>query len=222
VKARGDGLVDLLEQTTWRARHPLLIAHRGGVVEPGAPENSLAAIRRAAAAGYDLVELDVRASRDGEPVLFHGDWSHTLRVSCGVDRRLGELTRAELRAIRYRETDEHVAALDEALELCAELRLGVMLDVKDSEVPAPVMNRAAALIDAHGLSRAAMTSPARRSTARGGATTCSWARRARRSPVRSPARPTRCAAGSGSACRRISPVTTWPRCSGPAVWSCLR
>src|SRR3982750_3922874 len=105
-------LVDLFDPATWEAGRQLLIAHRGGVVGPGAPENSLAAIRGAAARGYHLVELDVRASADGQPVLFHGDWSRTLRVSCGVDKAIHELTRAELRQIRYLATDEPIVALD--------------------------------------------------------------------------------------------------------------
>jgi hypothetical protein len=110
-------------------RH-FLIAHRGGVVGPGSPENSLAAIRGAAKHGYQAVELDVRASKDDEPVLFHGDWSRTLRLSCGVDRAVHELTLAELRALRYLATDEPIVGLGEALALCQTLGLGVMLDWK--------------------------------------------------------------------------------------------
>jgi hypothetical protein len=107
-----------------------LIAHRGGVVGPGSPENSLAAIRGAAEHGYTAVELDVRASKDDQPVLFHGDWSRTLKVSCGVDKAVHELPLAELRRITYLATDQHVVGLDEALALCEKLRLGVMVDWK--------------------------------------------------------------------------------------------
>lgn len=46
----------------------MIIAHRA--VTPGLPENSRAAIA-AAAAGADLVELDVRRSLDGVPFLIH-------------------------------------------------------------------------------------------------------------------------------------------------------
>jgi hypothetical protein len=111
----------------------------------------------AAARGYDMVELDVRASRDGQPVLLHGDWSRTLRLSCGVDRAAHELTLAELRALRYRATDQHVLGLDEALALCAELGLGVMLDVKVEPASAGLVEGVAASLDAHGLTRAAVT-----------------------------------------------------------------
>lgn len=50
---------------------PLVIAHRGasGV----APENTLAAFRRAVEIGADMVELDVQLSRDGQVMVFHDD-----------------------------------------------------------------------------------------------------------------------------------------------------
>jgi glycerophosphoryl diester phosphodiesterase len=47
----------------------LLVAHRGFALE--APENTLAAVAHAAAAGANAVELDVRAAADGTPVVIH-------------------------------------------------------------------------------------------------------------------------------------------------------
>lgn len=55
----------------YRAR-PLLFGHRGA--REAAPENTLAAFRRAAEAGADGVELDVQCTADGVPVVFH-DWT---------------------------------------------------------------------------------------------------------------------------------------------------
>ena len=48
---------------------PLIIAHRGFSEE--APENSIAAFRRAIEAKADMIELDVRLSSDDEFVVFH-------------------------------------------------------------------------------------------------------------------------------------------------------
>jgi glycerophosphoryl diester phosphodiesterase len=48
---------------------PLIIAHRGS--SAFAPENTLAAFRRAIAEGADGVEFDVRLTSDGIPVVFH-------------------------------------------------------------------------------------------------------------------------------------------------------
>jgi glycerophosphoryl diester phosphodiesterase len=48
---------------------PWVVAHRGGAAE--APENTLAAVRRALAVGVDAVEVDVRLTADGVPVCLH-------------------------------------------------------------------------------------------------------------------------------------------------------
>jgi glycerophosphoryl diester phosphodiesterase len=48
---------------------PLIAAHRGA--RSLAPENTLAAARAALAAGAGMWEVDVRVSRDGEPVVVH-------------------------------------------------------------------------------------------------------------------------------------------------------
>ena len=47
----------------------LVIAHRAAA--PGCPENSLQGIRAAGALGVDIVEVDVRRTIDGVPVLIH-------------------------------------------------------------------------------------------------------------------------------------------------------
>ncbi len=49
----------------------LIIAHRGA--RSLAPENTLAAARKALAVGADLWETDVMVTRDGELILFHDD-----------------------------------------------------------------------------------------------------------------------------------------------------
>lgn len=49
--------------------NPMLCAHRG--VKALAPENTIPAIEKAIEMGYSYVELDVRFSRDGAPVLLH-------------------------------------------------------------------------------------------------------------------------------------------------------
>lgn len=151
-------LIDLRDRAAIAARRPLLIAHRGGVVTPRSPENSGAAIRLAAQQGYDLVELDVRVTRDGEPVLFHGVRGR-LHGTTGGDVPVEALTAGDLRAVHYDGTDEPVLTLGEGLVLCRSLDLGVMLDVKigEVEVTLALAARIAALLDEHGLKNAAMT-----------------------------------------------------------------
>jgi glycerophosphoryl diester phosphodiesterase len=48
---------------------PKIIAHRGASAD--APENTLSSIKRAISLAVDYVEIDVRLSREGVPVIFH-------------------------------------------------------------------------------------------------------------------------------------------------------
>lgn len=59
---------------------PLVIAHRAGAAR--GPENTVAALERAIAAGADMAEIDVGRTRDGVLVVLHDD---TLRRTTGVD-----------------------------------------------------------------------------------------------------------------------------------------
>lgn len=72
-------------------KHPLIIAHRGASAL--APENTLAAFRRAIADGADGIELDVRLAKDGVLVVVH---DATLKRTTGSRHRVGDLTSAEL------------------------------------------------------------------------------------------------------------------------------
>ncbi len=76
---------------------PLVIAHRGGAGL--APENSLAAIRRTLELGVDGIELDVRLSRDGHPVLIH---DATVDRTMEGRGRVSTMSLAALQAVRIR------------------------------------------------------------------------------------------------------------------------
>ena len=100
---------------TPRQRAPFMginFAHRGlHSRDKAVPENSLAAFRRAARAGYG-VELDVQLSKDGQVVVFHDP---TLTRVCGLDKRVDALTFPELREMRLCGTGEQIPLLTEAL-----------------------------------------------------------------------------------------------------------
>jgi glycerophosphoryl diester phosphodiesterase len=68
-----------------------IIAHRGYSAQ--APENTLAAIEAAIAAGADAVEFDLHVSADGVPVLFHDTTLARTTDGEGAvrDKTLGEL-----------------------------------------------------------------------------------------------------------------------------------
>ena len=77
-------------------RAPLMgvhYAHRGLFDnKTNAPENSLAAFKKAVAAGYGM-EFDVQLSKDDIPVVFH---DATLKRMCGVGGNVWDYTLKEL------------------------------------------------------------------------------------------------------------------------------
>jgi glycerophosphoryl diester phosphodiesterase len=96
----------------------LRLAHRGDWRH--APENSLAALLAAVdVPGCDGVEFDVRASRDGVPVLCHDE---TLRRVHGVDARVDSLRWTELEQIGVVSLEDVLAAIPPRAFLDVELK----------------------------------------------------------------------------------------------------
>lgn len=110
-----------------------LIAHRGGVVGPTRAENSEAAVRAAIERKYWMIEVDVRQTRDGEPVLYH---DNTLEKYFGTGRRVEESTWAELRGLKSKIDAKPVLHFDQACALCGPAGLRLMLDLKGQWEPA--------------------------------------------------------------------------------------
>lgn len=77
------------------AGSPLLIAHRGGAGL--APENTLAAFRNAVHTwGADMLEMDVRLTRDNEVVVIHDE---TVDRTTNGTGKVGDLTLAQLQEL---------------------------------------------------------------------------------------------------------------------------
>lgn len=102
-----------------RTGRPLVFAHRGS--SAGAPENSLAALRRAVDEGADGVEFDVQRCGSGELVVFH---DRTLGRCLGVTGQLRDTPLSTLRSLTLDPVDrragrapsgERVPTLDEWL-----------------------------------------------------------------------------------------------------------
>jgi glycerophosphoryl diester phosphodiesterase len=87
---------------------PIAVAHRG---DPFAErENTLGAFAAAVRAGADMVEIDLRRSRDGEIVVLH---DATLARLWGLERAVVDLDGAELAAIGH--GDVRIPTLREVL-----------------------------------------------------------------------------------------------------------
>jgi glycerophosphoryl diester phosphodiesterase len=131
----------------------LKMAHRGGVVSGSMPEGSLSSARAAIERGYDLLELDVRESADGEPVLHH---DRDFGRSCGDERLVNALTVAEMRRLRFRGTAESPGTFEEVLALCRG-RVGLMLEFKDERYTEGCLARVRRLIEEGGFARGTIT-----------------------------------------------------------------
>lgn len=110
---------------------PRVIGHRGAAAH--APENTLASLRAAAALGVTMVEVDVKLTADGMPVLMHDE-----RLDRTTDGA-GAVRHTPWAAIRRCDAGgwfgpafagERVPSLKEALALALTLGLAVDLEIK--------------------------------------------------------------------------------------------
>jgi glycerophosphoryl diester phosphodiesterase len=112
-----------------------LVAHRGFARE--APENTLAAVEYAAAAGANAVEVDVRAASDGTPVIVHD--ATVDRVTNGTGA-VSEHAPAELDSLSVLGSGEGIPTLDAVLERAHDRELAVNVEVKEADVAESVVD----------------------------------------------------------------------------------
>ncbi|MGQ0846726.1 MAG: glycerophosphodiester phosphodiesterase [Sporichthyaceae bacterium] len=129
------------------AREPRLEigGHRGGL--DSAPENTLAAIRKAVELGADSVEVDVRYTADGKPVILHDDTLERTTNCSGhvANWKLTALLRCDAGTwFNQAFSDERVPTLEEVLDELDTTGLKLYLHVKLVEN----LTQAAALVTA--------------------------------------------------------------------------
>lgn len=113
------------------AAQPVAIAHRGSAARH--PENTMAAFQDAVELGYDYIETDVHATRDGVLVAFHDD-----RLDRVTDRRgrIEELDWSEVAKAKVHGR-EPIPRFDELLAAWPNLRLNI--DPKADAAVAPLI-----------------------------------------------------------------------------------
>lgn len=123
---------------------PLIMGHRG---DPGqAPENTMQSLKAALEVGVDLLESDVRMTRDEELILFHDD---DMDRTTGESGPVGERTLEELRQMDFGKMFTHdgvtypfrnkgmtVLTLREAFEEFQDVKFN--LDIKDLDARTPI------------------------------------------------------------------------------------
>ena len=95
---------------------PLIISHRGKV-DLGSPENVLIGIQEAIELGVDMVEFDVRRTKDGVLVCHH-------------DATIGHKSVSDLSFDDLRKLQRSICTLDDVINICKN-RVGVNLEIKE-------------------------------------------------------------------------------------------
>lgn len=109
-------------------------AHRGD--SKHAPENTMAAFRLAVENQADIIELDVRQTKDGRYVVMHDE---SLHRTTGVNKDVGMLTYEEIEqidaGIKFSEEykGEHIPTLEEVLEFAIEEDVYLNIELKPAD-----------------------------------------------------------------------------------------
>ncbi len=115
----------------------LVAAHRAAHSE--VPENSIPAIIRAIELGVDIVELDVKVTKDGIPVLMHDRTIDRTTTGSGLP---SDFTLKELKSLvllhNGETTYERIPSLSEALEV-TKGRIWIDIDLKTDQLD-PIMD----------------------------------------------------------------------------------
>lgn len=110
------------------------MAHRGGALHPEIPglENTMYAFAHAVALGYEYLETDVHASRDGVLLAFHDDALDRVTDSSGL---LADLDAEQVSSARIR-AEHAVPTMAELLEAFPDRRFNV--DLKSAGAVQPL------------------------------------------------------------------------------------
>jgi glycerophosphoryl diester phosphodiesterase len=134
----------------------LVVAHRGASLD--APENTLDAVRIAAEQGADLVEVDVRQTRDGVLVVMHDSTVKrtTNAKSVFKKRRSWQVRNFTYRDLRRLDAGSgfdrgyptvRVPTLEQVLDVLDGTGTGLLLEVKSPEKYPKIGRRIAELLD---------------------------------------------------------------------------
>ncbi|TJV06559.1 MAG: glycerophosphodiester phosphodiesterase family protein [Mesorhizobium sp.] len=134
-ETRARQILDRFEHANQWRDHVMVAAHRAGSMQAGKTlyaENSLAAVEGSIAMGAEIVEVDIRRSKDGEFVVMHDSWLDRTTTCKG---EVVKYTLAELKSCRLviegarAVTNETVSTLREML-LATRDRILINLDNK--------------------------------------------------------------------------------------------
>ncbi|WP_338450090.1 glycerophosphodiester phosphodiesterase family protein [Niallia oryzisoli] len=110
-----------------------LINHRG--LSPSMPENTLAAFRNSVAMGVDVIEIDLRPTKDGEIVILHDATVDRTTNGTGAvkDMTLADVKQLDAGSYAGEQfAGEQIPTYAEVLETVKGTNVRLLLDIKDS------------------------------------------------------------------------------------------
>lgn len=102
-----------------------LIAHRGGVVDSTTAENSTQAQKRAFEQGFQMIESDLRVTKDGVLIAHHDG---TFKRSFGLDSAVASMNWKDISALENG-IGYKVQKFEDVLKYCSG-KMGIMVDFK--------------------------------------------------------------------------------------------
>lgn len=134
--------------------YPIVEAHRGD--STNAPENTMAAFRRAVELGVVSIELDVHPSKDGTLMVMHD--ARLDRTSCGSGA-ISDMTTAELDALDVgtwfsaEYAGEKMPRLEDVFRLLAPTSIKLNIEIKSPPPGRDVVETVVSMLRSHGKER---------------------------------------------------------------------
>jgi glycerophosphoryl diester phosphodiesterase len=130
-----------------------LIAHRGGVVDSSFTENGISALKSAVRDQYQMIETDVRVTRDGVLIANH---DADFKRYYGVEKKVLETDWQEVKMLKSERDGDSPLLLEDILKFCKKNKLGIMLDNKIAGMDSAVFNKLITLLDRYDLRKGAL------------------------------------------------------------------
>ena len=129
-----------------------IVAHRGA--SSYATDNTITSYRLAHAQGAKFIELDIRRTADGKPVVFHDS---TIPIPGECEQRVERLTLATLLGIPLA-GGERIPRWEDVISLSQSLDVGIYIELKDTD-PALTTHLVDTLREARWLDRCILFGP---------------------------------------------------------------
>ncbi|WP_345214367.1 glycerophosphodiester phosphodiesterase family protein [Mucilaginibacter gynuensis] len=131
--------------------HYHLIAHRGGVVDSTAGENSVEALQAAIKHGYWMIETDLRITKDGVFITHH---DNTFKRSFGIDSAVSSMTWKQISQLNNKQG--YKVQKFEAILKLSRGKLSIMIDNKISSNDTVMFARLITLLKKYNACKSAM------------------------------------------------------------------